>query len=219
MADGTRARSRLVFPPRSWRATNLALLAGLVLAFATGVGAVATGSPRGAWIAVAHGVVGVTVVLLVPAKRRVAAGGLRRRRPGRWVSVALAGLALGSLASGFASATGVLRVVAGQTALWVHIALALLLVPLLGRHVAARPVRPAAGRPHPADAGAGRAAGRRRGRALRRGGGRPAGSSTLPGAGRRFTGSYPVEPSRTPVTSWLDDAGAVGRRDRLAAWA
>ena len=193
-----------VFPPRSWRATNLALLAVLGLAFATGVGAVATGSSRGAWIAVAHGVVGMTVVLLLPAKRRVAAGGLRRRRSSRWASVALAVLVLGSLASGLASASGVLRVIAGQTSLWVHIALALLLVPLLAWHVVARPVRP------------------RRTDLTRRtlvragllgavGGGLYAGVqgalrfADTPGVGRRFTGSYAVELTRVPVTSWIDD--------------
>ncbi|MDT7580989.1 MAG: hypothetical protein QOK35_2253 [Pseudonocardiales bacterium] len=205
MADGTRTAVRRVFPPRSWRATNLALFAVLGLAFATGIGAVATGSGRGAWIAVAHGVAGIAVVLLLPAKRRVVAGGLRRRRPSRGMSVALAVLALGSLAFGFASATGVLREVAGQTAVWVHIALALLLVVPLAWHVVARPVRP-------------RRADLTRRTVLRAGvlavvgGGVYAGVEGVgrlvggPGAERRFTGSYALAPEVTPITSWLDDA-------------
>src|SRR4051812_49874552 len=126
MGEGTGGGVGGVFPPRSWRATNLALFAVLGLAFATGLGAVATGSGRGAWVVVAHGVVGIALVLLLPAKSRVAAGGLRRSRPSRGASVALAVLVVGSLVFGFASATGMLlRDVAGQTALWVHIALAL----------------------------------------------------------------------------------------------
>lgn len=190
--------------PRSLRATNLALLAVLGLTFATGLGAVATGSGRGAWVVVAHGVAGIAVVLLLPRKGRVVRGGLRRRRPGRAASVALAVLALGSLAFGFASATGVLREVAGQTALWVHIALALVLVLPLAWHVVSRPVRP------------------RRADLSRRtfvtagllaavGGGLYAGVEGAQrvvggaGAGRRFTGSYALDPASTPVTSWMDD--------------
>jgi DMSO/TMAO reductase YedYZ molybdopterin-dependent catalytic subunit len=206
MADGTRTAVRRVFPPRSWRATNLALFAVLGLAFATGLGAVATGSGRGAWVVVAHGVVGIAVVLLLPAKSRVAAGGLRRSRPSRGASVALAVLVVGSLVFGFASATGVLRDVAGQTALWVHIALALLLVPLLGWHVLARPVRPGAadlGRRAVVRAGLLAAAGAGIYAGLE-GGVRLAG---LPGAQRRFSGSHVVD--RAPVTSWLDDAVPV----------
>jgi len=204
MADGTRAVAKRLLVPRSWRATNLGLFAVLGLAFATGLGAVATGSGRGAWVVVAHGVVGVAVVLLLPAKGRVVDRGLRRRRPNRGMSIALAVLALGSLAFGFASATGVLREVAGQTALWVHIALALLLVLPLAWHVVSRPVRP------------------RRADLTRRtllgagvlaavGGGLYAGIDGVvrlvdaAGAGRRFTGSYALDPASTPVTSWIDD--------------
>jgi DMSO/TMAO reductase YedYZ molybdopterin-dependent catalytic subunit len=205
MADGTRTAVRRVFPPRSWRATNLALFAVLGLAFATGLGAVASGSGRGAWVVVAHGVVGIAVVLLLPAKSRVAARGLRRSRPSRGASVALAVLVVGSLVFGFASATGVLRDVAGQTALWVHIALALLLVLPLGWHVVMRPVRPRrADLTRRALVGAGVLA--------VVGGGLYAGAEGVgrlvggTGAGRRFTGSYALDPVSTPVTSWLDDA-------------
>ena len=86
-----------------------------------------------------------------------------------------------------------------------HIALALLLLPLLAWHVVVRPVRPRAadlGRRSPA---AGRTARGRRECAVRRleGAVRLAG---LPGAQRRFTGSHLVDAAAVPVTSWLDDA-------------
>ena len=65
--------------PRPWsqagharpasRITNLALLVALLVAFASGVGAVAAGTVSGRWVAVAHGVVGVAVVLLVRGSR------------------------------------------------------------------------------------------------------------------------------------------------------
>jgi DMSO/TMAO reductase YedYZ molybdopterin-dependent catalytic subunit len=189
----------------TWRETNLALLAALLLAFATGVGAVATGSARGGWIVVAHGVVGFAVVALVPAKRRVAAGGLRRRRPGRWAALGLATLTLASLASGIVSSTGLLRTVAGLEPLWLHIALALVLVLPLAWHVIARPVRPRAadlGRRNLLRAGllAAVAAG------IYGGLESAAALGDLPGARRRFTGSHPVDPTQVPVTSWLDDA-------------
>ena len=188
---------------RSWRATNLALFVVLVLAFVTGVGAVATGSSRGAWVVLAHGVVGIVVILLVPWKGRVAAGGLRRRRPSRWASVALAVLTVGSLVSGLVSSTGLSRTVAGQEPLWVHIALALLLVPLLAWHVVARPVRPRR-------SDLSRRALVRAGLLAAVGCGLYAGVEGVvrlagTGAERRFTGSHPVDPDRMPVTSWIDD--------------
>src|SRR3954470_4190246 len=93
---------------RSWGATTLAVLAALGVAFATGIAAVATGSSRGAWVVVAHGVAGLAVVLLIPRKGRVVAGGGRRRRASRWTSAALAGLVLASLAAGVVASTGVL---------------------------------------------------------------------------------------------------------------
>jgi DMSO/TMAO reductase YedYZ molybdopterin-dependent catalytic subunit len=189
---------------RSWRATNLAVLAALGLAFATGIGAVATGSSRGAWVVVAHGVAGLAVVLLIPRKGRVVTGGWPRRRPGRWMSAVLAGLALASLAAGVVASTGVLRSLAGREPLWVHIGLALLLVPPLTWHVVARPVRP-----RPADLR--RRALLRAGTLAAAAGGLYAGTEAvarlagLPGAQRRFTGSYALPADRMPVTSWIDD--------------
>lgn len=202
MADHTRA---LLSRTWSWRATNLALFLVLVLAFATGVGAVATGSSRGAWVVVAHGVVGIVVVLMVPRKGRVVAGGLRRRRPSRWASIALGVLTVGSLASGLVSSTGLSRTIIGQEPLWVHITLALLLVPLLVWHVVARPVRLRR-------ADLDRRALLRAGLVAVVGGGLYAGVegvvrlAGMTGADRRFTGSHPVDPVLMPVTSWIDDA-------------
>src|SRR5919204_3621592 len=124
------------------RRTNLALLAALAVAFATGVGAVAAGSPRGRWVVLAHGVAGVAVVLLAPWKASIIRRGLRRARRGRWAALLLAALAVAALLSGLGSATGALRSVLGGRGLWLHVAAALALVPLLGWHVLARPARP-----------------------------------------------------------------------------
>ena len=197
----------------SWRTTNLALFGVLALAFATGVGAVATGSAGGALIVIAHGVAGLAVLPLIPWKGRIATVSLRRRRPSRWVSLLLGVLVIAALLAGLGSATGLVRSIAGQWALWVHIALALLLVPLLLWHVVARPALP-----HRTDLSR-----RTLLRAVTVGllaGGLYLGMegtvrlARLPGARRRFTGSYAADPTLMPVTSWINDP--IQRVD--AAW-
>jgi hypothetical protein len=192
-------------PPRI---TNLALLGALVLAFATGVGAVWTGSARGAWIVLAHGAVGVAVVGLIPWKSRVVRHGLRRRRLTRWLSYLLAVMTLTVLAAGIAYATGLVRTVGDHETLWWHVALALCLLPLVIWHVVARPARP-------------RRTDLSRRNLLRAGTvagigiiayGSAAAVTTLlrlPGARRRFTGSYEIgsfQPSAMPNVIWLNDS-------------
>ena len=139
------------------------------------------------------------------------------------MSLLLAVLVLVTLAAGLGYATGLVRSIAGQPGLWVHIAVALTLVPLLVWHVWARGIRDrgfrawgfrARGiRPRRADASR---------RALLRAGAVAAGAVALyaaaesaitglalPGARRRFTGSYQVasfQPEAMPTTSWLLDA-------------
>jgi DMSO/TMAO reductase YedYZ molybdopterin-dependent catalytic subunit len=191
----------------SSRLTNLTLLVTLLIVFATGAGAVATGSPQGRWIVVAHGVAAIGVVVLVPAKSRVVRAGLRRARRSRWVSLLLGVLVVGTLVAGLAHSTGLVRSVAGVRTMWLHVALALLLLPLACWHLAARRVRP-------------RRSDLSR-RSVLRAGGLIAGSAALygavwvltgvaglPGARRRFSGSYETasfEPASLPETIWLAD--------------
>lgn len=187
----------------SARVTNLTLLAALLVVFATGAGAVATGSARGRWIVIAHGVAGLLVVVLIPAKLRVVRAGLRLARRTRWLSLGLAALVVAALLAGIGHTTGVVRSVGGIDGLWLHIAVALALVPVLLWHLAARWVRP-----RPADASR---------RTLLRAGTLAAVAAGaygalelagLPGARRRFTGSYErgsLDPARMPTTIWLDD--------------
>src|SRR3954470_13399143 len=98
--------------------TNLTLLGALALVFATGAGGVATGSARGGWIVLAHGAVGLLLVVLAPAKTRIARSGLRRRGPSRLLSLLLAGLTVAALVAGVLHRTGVVRSVAGLPTLW-----------------------------------------------------------------------------------------------------
>jgi len=194
--------------------TNRAVLAALLAAYATGVGSETTGSDGGWLVAAAHGVAGLGTLLLVPWKRRVVTTGLRRRRATRWLALLMAALTLITIGLGVASVTGLVQSVAGQPVLWVHIAGALVLAPLVLWHVAAR---------------------RRPRRTSRRTTGRPVVSRRavlqagalgatavgswvvteavvdglgLPGARRRFTGSHELSslrPAGMPATSWLDD--------------
>lgn len=196
----------LLRPPG--RQTNQALLVVLLVAFGTGVATVAIGSADLAWVAIGHGIFGLAVVLLIPWKSRVVRGGLRRGRPTMWLSLLLAVLVLGTLFAGLGYATGLVRSIAGQPGLWVHILLALILVPLAIWHVWARGIQP-----HRTDLSR---------RALLRVGVVAAGAVGmyaaaqgviralgLPGAARRFTGSYETasfEPEQMPTTSWLFDS-------------
>jgi hypothetical protein len=206
-SPATRRPLRTLLRPPG-RQTNQALLVVLLFTFGTGVATVAIGSPDGAWVAVGHGICGLAVVLLIPWKSRVVRGGLRRARLTRWLSLLLATLALFTLIAGLGYATGLVRSIAGMPGLWVHIAVALLLVPLVVWHVWARGIR------------------RRRAdlsrRALLRGGVLAVGAAGLyvvgeatvrvlglPGVRRRFTGSYETasfRPEAMPSTSWLLDA-------------
>ncbi len=198
---------RRILRPPAGRITNQTLLAALVLVFGTGVATVAIGSPSGRWAAIAHGIAGLLILLLAPWKSRVVRGGLRRGRGTRWVSLLLAALVVITFVAGLGYATGLVRSIAGRPGLWVHIAVALVLVPLVLWHVVARRIRPRRSdlsrrtflRAGLLGAGAAglyfAAAG-----SVRVGG--------LPGAGRRFTGSYETgsfDPDAMPTTSWLVD--------------
>jgi DMSO/TMAO reductase YedYZ molybdopterin-dependent catalytic subunit len=211
----TRSPPRTLLRPPG-RQTNQALLVVLLFAFGTGVATVAIGSPDGAWVAIGHGICGLAVVLLIPWKSRVVRGGLRRARLSRWLSLLLAALALFTLIAGLGYATGWVRSIAGMPGLWVHIAVALTLVPLVVWHVWARRIRPrrtdlsrrALVRAGALAVGAAGlyAAGEAAVRAL-----------GLPGARRRFTGSYQTasfRPEAMPTTSWLLDAVPTVDPDR-----
>src|ERR1044071_3435864 len=211
--DAARAFSRTGFrrilrnPPA--RVTNLTLFAALALVFGTGVATVATGSPSGRWAAIAHGVAAMVSLLLVPWKSRVIRGGLRHKRLTRWASLLLAALVVITFTAGLGYATGLVRSIAGWPGLWVHIAVALVLVPLALWHILARRRR---SRPRRSDLS--------RRTFLRAGllGGGAAGLyfatagavrlGALPGDARRFTGSYETgsfDPEAMPTTIWLED--------------
>lgn len=190
------------------RRTNLALLVLLAAALITGALAFAIGGGRGRWVVIGHGVAGIAIVLLGPWKSAISARGLRRRGSQSWPSVALAILVVAAVVTGVGHATGALG---GLVAMQAHVGAGLGSIPFALWHVLARPVRP-------------RRTDLSR-RAVLRGGALAGGSllvygtvegvvraTSLPGADRRFTGSYErgsFDPGSMPVTQWLDDSVPV----------
>lgn len=200
-------------PARLGARTNLALLGFLALAFVTGWLAFGFGTEPARWSLVVHATGGVAVLVLLPWKTIIARRGIRRARPGRWASIVLAALVLVSLAAGLAHSTGLLVYVGPLTAMDFHVGAALVAVPFAAWHVAARRIRL-----RPTDLS------RRnfmRGAAVIAVASAAYGASEvvvraagLPGAFRRFTGSYEAgsfQPELMPVSSWMFDA--VPRHD------
>jgi DMSO/TMAO reductase YedYZ molybdopterin-dependent catalytic subunit len=180
----------------------------LTTAFATGWLAFAYGTAPARWSLVVHAAGGFAILALLPWKSIVVRCSLRRQRPGRWASILLAALVLAALLGGLLHSTGLLRWWGPYTAMELHVGAAIAAVPFVVWHLVARPVRPRrfdlsrrnalTGSVLLAAAAAGYAASEA---AVRLTG--------LPGAGRRFTGSYEIgsfEPDLMPVSSWLFDA-------------
>lgn len=189
------------------RITNLTLFLVLLAAFGTGAGATATGSERGRWIVIAHGVVGMAVILLIPWKGRVVRTGLRRARRTRWLSLLLATLAVTTVFFGVGYSTGLLRSVGGTEGMWLHVAAALALVPLVLWHLLARWARPRktdlSRRVFLRTSALGVASA-----GLYLASASVVTLASLPGTRRRFTGSYEqgsFDPAAMPNTIWLDD--------------
>jgi hypothetical protein len=170
------------------------------------------GSPGDAWVFAAHDVLGIGILLLLVVKlRRVWARVIRPARWDRRTIYGMAGAVLGvaALVSGLLWADGVTPDVAGYSLLSVHDALGGALVLGVGAHMVAR-AKPLRGRD---------LAHRRQFLAL---GGMTALSLVvwrtqrplqallgLPGAKRRFTGSYEAASfsgNAFPATSWVADS-------------
>jgi DMSO/TMAO reductase YedYZ molybdopterin-dependent catalytic subunit len=187
------------------RRTNLGLLMLLSWALASGFLAFAIGQGWDRWVVVAHGAVGLGILVLAPWKSVVVRRGLRRHRPGAGWSVALSILVAVAILTGIGHATGLLRSIGPLTSMQIHVSAALASIPFAVWHLAARPVRP-----RRTDLGR---------RSLLRAGALSAGSlaafgglagavrlTGLPGRSARFTGSYSAHPRDIPVTQWLTDS-------------
>ena len=195
-------------PTRLGAQTNAALLALLALAFLTGWLAFAFGTSPARISLIVHATSGVAILVLLPWKSIIARRGLGRPRPGRWASIAFGVLVIVSIAAGLGHSTGLALWWGPFSSMEVHVGAALVAIPLAIWHVAARRIRV-------------RATDLSRRTFLK--GGVAAGlaataygateiivrAASLPGATRRFTGSYEAgsfDPPAMPVSSWMFDA-------------
>ena len=189
------------------RMTNLSLLGVLFVAFATGALAYGFGTSWARSVVIAHGVAGLALVFLSPWKSVIVRRGLMRKRSGISASLVFTVLLVVTLVSGVLHSSGLLVSAGPVTAMQVHVAAALLCIPLALFHVLVRPAKPRRTdlsrrnilRSAVVVAGAGAAYAAVEG-----------GLSALkaPGADRRFTGSFETgtdDPEAMPVTQWLND--------------
>ena len=188
--------------------TNVALLALLGIAFLTGWLAFAFATAPARWSLAIHAAGGFAIVALLPWKSMIARRGLERPRPGRWASVLLGILVVISLGAGILHSTGLLVYWGPLTAMDFHVGAAIAAVPLVVWHVVARRIRV-----RPTDLS--RRQMLRAGALIASAAAAYAGTELLvkatgmPGAARRFTGSYEAGsfmPDRMPVSSWMLDA-------------
>jgi len=190
------------------RRTNLALLVALALAFATGWLAFAAGTGWGAAVVIAHGVLGLGVLVLTPWKSTIARRGLSKKRKGTSSSLILTVLVIVSLLAGIAHSLGLTGRVAGLTVMQIHVGAAVGAVPFAIGHLARRPA--GVRRTDLSRRNLLRAMGVAGGGALLYAGFESASKVfSLIGQNRRFTGSHEIgshEPARMPVTQWLNDS-------------
>ncbi len=179
----------------------------LALALLTGTVAFGVGVPAGRAVVIAHGVVGAGLVALSPWKAAIVRRGMRRARPGRWASVALAALVVATVLTGVAHAAGWRVLGGGVTTMQAHVGAALATIPLGVWHVVARP---APVRRTDLSRRTALRAGRVLGMAGLLWGAAEAAIQlgSLAGRDRRFTGSHELgtdRPARMPVTQWFTD--------------
>jgi hypothetical protein len=190
------------------RQTNLLIELFVMAAIVTGLASWATSDRWNGWLVLVHGVLGLALFLLVPAKLRGSVrSGFRRRRRARWLSAAFGVLVLATVVLGVAHSTGLWFGVGPWSALWTHSLLAFAVIPLFVWHLVTRPVRP-----RPADldrravlrtsivlGAAAVAYGTQEGLTAVTG---------LAGGARRATGSHEVgsfRPDAMPAVIWLND--------------
>ena len=190
------------------RWTNLALLLLVPLAAASGLVMFVVGSGPVWPVAVLHGVLGLTVVALVPWKSVVVRRGLRRApRPGRTTSLALTLLVLAALGSGLAHVVGVIVADAPVTPMQLHVGAGLAAAVLTLVHARHRRVR--ARRADLSRRSLVRAAAVVSVAGVIEATSQVAGALAAPPGIRRATGSFRLASSAVeaiPTTSWLFDA-------------
>lgn len=191
------------------RQVNLLLAVALVGVFTTGLTSWAVGTGWSRWWTAAHAAFGFLLLVLAPKKAGGSVStGLRRKNPGRWMSIGFGICVLAIIVFGLLHSTGLWIGVGYWSPLWTHFLLAFAIIPLALWHVLSRPSRV---RRVDLDrrllVGGATAVGVAAAAvAVTEGLIRVAGAR---GADRRFTGSHEVasfDPSSMPTVSWIDDS-------------
>lgn len=190
----------------SGRNVNLALAGLTILAVASGFVAFGAGTPSGGWIIVAHGLIGMSLIVLTPWKWAIARRGIDHNGPSRWLSIGLALAVTLTIASGFIQVVGLTDRIGPFTNMQVHVGSGLVALALTVVHVLQRPVKP-------------RSTDLNRRNAVRSVGLLGAAGSLylateaiwaitdVPASRRRFTGSHAIgHGERPPATQWLNDS-------------
>ena len=184
------------------RRVDLLLAVAVTVAAVTGVTSWAVGTGWARWVTVVHALAGLSLLALTPAKLKGSVRtGLKRRRATRWLSMLLGLLVSATVVLGVLHATGLWHGAGYWTALWTHVLLAALLVPLVIWHIVSRP-----GRPRVTDLDRRALAGG--GVALTAAAAAYGIQQLVVGDNRRFTGSHEIasfNPSEMPTTMWLND--------------
>jgi hypothetical protein len=190
------------------RRVNLLLAVLVSLCLVTGVTSWAIGTGWARLVTAIHGISGLGLLVLAPAKlSRSVRSGMRKRRPTRWLSVLFGVMITATVILGLLHATGLWYGVGYWTALWTHVLVAFSLIPIFVWHLTSRPVRPRAAdldRRTLVTGGAvvGIAAATYGAQEL------AVSAVGLAGRDRRFTGSHEIashDPSAMPSVSWIDD--------------
>jgi DMSO/TMAO reductase YedYZ molybdopterin-dependent catalytic subunit len=199
-------RPNALAPPA--RVVDAGILGAVVVLLATGVASMVAGTPATAWVYVVHGVAGMTLAILVVLKLWRVRTRVRARPTGVWTSLLLSVLVLAALVTGIGWMSGLELDLGFWGLLNVHIAVGLLVAPVLVVHLRRRFATPS------------RETLTERRTALKSGGLLVGGAIVwrtqqsvnrlleTAGAERRFTGSRPAEGDTGndfPVTMWVAD--------------
>ncbi len=188
---------------------NVALLILLIAQLLTGFFGLISGAPTFAWVLWLHGIVGYAILVLVVWKAQIILDVLRRRRMDviRAAFLFFSFLTLLILATGLIWSEAGPHYVGGISLITVHAVLALLLLALLAWHTLARRFILRMPRARDRRAFLRLAAVSVAGLALWQTGRTTKGWLGLPGAFRRFSGSYETGSfsGTFPVVSWLFD--------------
>ena len=198
---------------------NIALLVLLIVQLVSGFFGLIAGSPTFSWVLWLHGAGGCAVLALFAWKGRIILDVLRRRRrldATRLAFLAFTTMTLAILLSGVIWATAGPQYVAGFSLITLHALLALVLIAFFAWHVLARRfifrVPAARGRRAFLHLGSVSLGGLVAWQAVRT----ATALLDLPGAARRFTGSYETGSlsGAFPTVSWLFDAPSPIDRSR-----